>query len=383
MSSRAFRASWLRAAKPSGSPLWKHQAGYWCKKFRGQMIYFGSRWGTLDEALIEYRQFSVDPQQFIEPTTSNSQATTVEEVCNAFAHAKLKHAQRGSIAPQTYEDYKRSASKLADTLGRNTPVGELSPICFDRLIDIVSSSWGPTRIAKFVSHTKSIFVWAEKAEVINRKPNFGPDFMQPPYRARREARRHQEIYTKQEVRKLLGRADVAMTAMILLGLNGAMGNEDIAAFEFDHYNRKRKVIDYPRPKTGIERSIPLWPETVKAIDRAIRQRIQPRDESYAGRIFLTVTGRMFGGAVMDGNLVRRQSPITQAFRKLARQCSIDKTFYMFRHTFQTLADDTQDFTAVNRIMGHVLPGMRKHYVLNIPHHRLRAVVDYVHDKVLK
>ena len=67
----------------------------------------------------------------------------------------------------------------------------------------------------------------------------------------------------------------------------------------------------------------------------------------------------------DGGKVRR------AFR----------SFYAFRRTFATIANDTKDKDAVRRIQGQELTGMDPHYVMTIPRERLKAVTDYVHRKL--
>jgi hypothetical protein len=50
------------------------------------------------------------------------------------------------------------------------------------------------------------------------------------------------------------------------------------------------MIDYPRPKTGIARRCPLWPETVAAIRAALAKRPAPKDEADAALVFLTRCG---------------------------------------------------------------------------------------------
>jgi hypothetical protein len=41
-------------------------------------------------------------------------------------------------------------------------------------------------------------------------------------------------------------------------------------------------VNYYRPKTGITRSCPLWPETVDAPEKAIAGRPEPKDPVDAG-----------------------------------------------------------------------------------------------------
>jgi hypothetical protein len=57
----------------------------------------------------------------------------------------------------------------------------------------------------------------------------------------------------------------ALRAMILLGINAGFGNADCGQLPLSAIVLDRGWVDFPRPKTGIPRRCPLWPETVTAI----------------------------------------------------------------------------------------------------------------------
>jgi hypothetical protein len=69
--------------------------------------------------------------------------------------------------------------------------------------------------------------------------------------------------------------------MVLLGLNGGFGTGDIAALPITALNLDRGWLGFARPKTGINRLILLWSETVKAIRDWLEVRPTPRDEADA------------------------------------------------------------------------------------------------------
>ena len=69
-----------------------------------------------------------------------------------------------------------------------------------------------------------------------------------------------------EIRQLLDIAPVQIKAMILLGVNAAFGNNDVASLPLSAIDLELGWIDYPRPKTGIARRCPLWTETVEALE---------------------------------------------------------------------------------------------------------------------
>ena len=87
--------------------------------------------------------------------------------------------------------------------------------------------------------------------------------------------------------------DATLRAMILLGVNVGFGNSDCAGLMFAGMNLAGAWIDYPRPKTGIARRCPLWPETVAAIEAAVKVRPKPADYPDCGRVFLSARGNAY------------------------------------------------------------------------------------------
>ncbi len=84
-----------------------------------------------------------------------------------------------------------------------------------------------------------------------------------------------------DLRTLIDAAPVTLKAMLLLGINAGFGNHDVATLPVAALDLASGWIDYPRPKTGIARKVPLWAETVAAIEDAIRDRPAPRTDDAA------------------------------------------------------------------------------------------------------
>src|SRR5262249_34830200 len=83
----------------------------------------------------------------------------------------------------------------------------------------------------------------------------------------------------------------ALRAMILLGVNAGFGNPDNATLPLSALELYSGWVNYPRPKTGIPRRCPLWPETVAALRQAIAECPEPRHEEATGLVFVTTRGR--------------------------------------------------------------------------------------------
>src|SRR5262249_16209442 len=147
-------------------------------------------------------------------------------------------------------------------------------------------------------------------------------------------------------------ASVPMRAMILLAINCGFGNSDVGNLPRSALDLERGLADYPRPKTGIPRRCPLWPETVAALRDALASRPEPKDEAEPNLAFITKYGYGWAKDIAD-------SPITKEMRKLLNSLGIDghRNFYTLRHTFRTVADEARDQPAVDHIMGHEVPHM--------------------------
>jgi integrase len=170
---------------------------------------------------------------------------------------------------------------------------------------------------------------------------------------------------------MLAGASTNMRAMILLGINGGFGNTDVATLDIDAIDLNGGWISYPRPKTGVPRKVPLWPETVAAIRDVLANRREPNDESHAGLLFISARGKCHAdsprGMILE-------------FERLAKAAGVEgRSFYDLRRTFQTVAEGAHDLVAVQSIMGHAPKSgdMSSIYRQRIDDGRLRATVNCV------
>ena len=173
--------------------------------------------------------------------------------------------------------------------------------------------------------------------------------------------------------------------MILLGINGGMGNTDVAELPLDAVDLHEGWIDYPRPKTEVPRRFPLWPETVQAIKIYLQRRPEPKRGEDAHLVFLTKFRQRWVRSRMrepePGTVVVQTiDSIGLQFNKLRASCGavgIGRGFYALRHTFRTIADDVRDNVAIDRVMGHETPGIATYYRESIDDKRLLAVTNRV------
>jgi integrase len=351
----------------------------WCKKIRGKLYYFG-KWDDPDGALAAYLAQKDDLHAGRTPRPDTGpEALTVKDVANAFLNAKRDKVEAGELSPRTWAKYKEVAELLVSELGKRRLVSDLRPDDFAALKKTMTKRWGPLRVADFIQHVRSVFKHAADADLLDRPVRFGPGFARPSAKVMRLHRAAQgpKLFTRDEVRRLLDAADVQTRALILLGINCGYGNSDVATLPLSAVDLDAGLIDFPRPKTGIPRRCPLWPETVAAIREALAKRPAPRGDAEAAFAFLSVRGTPLCSVREDN----RTDAVAIRFGKMLRVLRINGRkglgFYTLRHIFRTVADGAKDQPAADYIMGHEVPHMSSVYRETISDERLKAVADHV------
>jgi integrase len=369
-----------KPAKPSKPypefPLTAHPVGYWCKKIRGKLHYFG-KWDDPDAALTKYLE-QKDALHAGRKPREDTEGLTVKQLSNALLNAKQALVDGGELSPRTWEGYMDACELLVSAFGKSRLVSDLRPDDFATLRNRLAATRGPHWLGNTVQYMRSVFKYAFDSDLIPSPVRFGPGFKRPTKKTFRVHRAQQgpKLFTADEVRRLIDNAGTPMKAMILLGINCGYGNSDCGNLPLTALDLEHGIIDYPRPKTGILRRAILWPEVVQALKEGLADRPEPRSEDHAGLVFITKYGQPWS---------RDDDPaaITKEFVKLLRALGISGRkglgFYTLRHTFRTVADESKDQAACDFIMGHEVPHMSSVYRETISDARLKAVSDYVHS----
>jgi integrase len=178
-----------------------------------------------------------------------------------------------------------------------------------------------------------------------------------------------------QIRSLIDAAPLQLKAMILLGINCGFGNHDCGALPHSAIGLDSAWIDFPRPKTAVDRSCSLWQETVEALRQVLEERTEPRRKDDQGLVFIKSNGRPW---VVN----ERANSISIATASLMKKVGCHRPgilFYVLRHTFATVASGVRDQIAVNHCMGHSDGHISATYREEIDPTRIRAVADFVHD----
>lgn len=373
--SPASGQSKTRAKAGDKFPLTLRADGRYQKQVHGRIHYFG---GSADEALAEWLRVKDDLLAGREPAPRpDADATTIAHAVNHWLTYKRRRVESGELAERTWQRYYATGEMLIDTLGGQRALVGLRPDDFERLRDALCKRYSsPIVLAVEIQAVRSILKHAYDDQLIDVPVRTGKGFAKPAakFLRKRRAEKGPKLYTAAEVWQLIEAARPNMRAMIYLALNCGFGPGDLAALTLRQCDGTQEWLEHPRPKTGIDRRIPLWPDTRKAIKEAIEQRRQPKEPADAGLLFI---GRR-GTSYRDDAASYRVSAEFADIRKLTTINSA-RTFYDFRRTFQTVSENSRDSVAVRAIMGHAPPtdDMSSIYRQRIDDDRLVAVVAVV------
>ena len=362
----------------SDFPLWKHPSGRWCKKVRQKHYYFGKVADDPDgQAALERWLDQKDDLLAGRTPQPKSDSLTVADLCNHFLTHKKGLVESNELAQRTFQRYYANCALLVKQFGKRRPVEGLTAIDFQALRKTMTDQWGPVAVANEIQMTRSAFRYGYEAGLLDKPVRFGSGFKKPSAKTIRQARGSNgpHMFPPEQIQAALARASLNMKAMILLTVNGGLGNTDVAMLPISTIDLEGGWLDYPRSKTAIPRRIPLWSETVEAIRAVLASRPQPKDPNDAELLFIGRRRQNYIGK-------HRGYRVAAEWRRVAEKAGIEgRTFYDGRRTFQTIAEGARDLVAVQSIMGHAPAAgdMSAVYRQRVDDERLQAVTDHVHE----
>lgn len=370
------KATIQRPAKPYPDfPLFAHATKRWAKKIRGKMHYFGP-WDDWEAALSLFQDQRDDLYAGRTPRASR-EGLTVRDLCNRFLTAKEIQRDAGDITPRTFADYLATCKLLVDLFGEKRFVDDLAADDFEQLRKSLSKTRNPNTLGNEIQRIRTCFKYSYDAGLVDNPIRFGPTFKRPAKRILRALRQKKgrRMFEADELFELIETATQPLKAMVLLGINCGFGNQDCGTLPISALDLQAGWIDYPRPKTAVERRCPLWPETIEALREVLDTRPKAKLPEHKNLVFVTRCGDSWAKDTAD-------SPVTKETRKLLNRMDIHRPglgFYALRHTFETVAGGSRDQVAVNHIMGHCDQSMAGVYRERIEDDRLVAVTDHVWD----
>lgn len=396
-------------------PLTVHKgAGQWCKKLKRpedqktRTFYFGPL-GDWKAALKRYERewpYRVEGRTPPVETSDDDGACTLRTLCNTFLQSKRSKITAGELTDRSYRDYYRTCERLIRHFGTTRRVDDLLPAEFESLRSKLAEKLSAVSLLNEINRCRVLLKYASDQRLIATPVHFGQSFDRPSRKVLRKVRNDAgaKVFTRDELLTILSaldgepvsvegvatpvklRPNPTLRAMVLLGLNGGLGNSDCANLRESHLDLAGGWLDYPRPKTEVPRRIPLWPESVAALKAALTSRQTPRDPDDAGIVFLTRTRRRFVRmkATDKPEQVLPLDMVSKAFGKLLKSLHINGRrnlgFYTLRRQFEIVGGESKDQVSVDFLMGHTDDSMAGVYRQNqISDERLRAVTDHVRE----
>jgi integrase len=341
----------------------------------GKLYYFGP-WDSPQAAL---ERWLADKDALLAGRVPRSRAAegtpTLRDLCNQFLMTKALLRDGGELSQHTWNAYADVCDELLGMFGQDRLLTDLLPEDFQKLRARWSERWGPVRLGNEINRARVVFNYAHKNRLIAAPIVYGEGFKRPARKVLRlnRAAKGARMFEADELRRMIENARQPLTTMLLLGINAALGNADIARLPLSALNLETGWLTYPRGKTGVMRRCPLWPETVQAIRDWLTQRPAPKDPANFPLLFTTVRGNAWDKGTGD-------RAISHECRKLLDRLGIkgNRNFYSIRHSFETTAGETKDQVSVDAIMGHADESMAAAYRERISDARLQAVTDFVH-----
>lgn len=344
-------------------PAEARKDGRFAKRINGKVYYFGGPGRSRDEAMAEYqrsRHQLYAGQEVQRPSTEDYTRWTLRNFSNKYLEARRAEIMAGTLRKVTYLDLRYSLAQFVHYVGGRRLVSELCPDVFSAAANHFKGKLSGCRYNHVVSAVNAWLNYAANHTWLKQLPVFGPLWKKIPLS---QLPNRDRMVAPEELHRLLSHASEQMRVMLLLAINGGMGPSDLASLAIAEVNGD--VIRCHRPKTKIKRVVPLWPETVEALEDWLTARI-----SEDPHVFITKYSRPWDAP-----------DIVHQFTDLRRAAGFDMEekwgIYALRHTFSTIADDFGDGNAKRLIMGQKFPGMDAVYVAGKRLERLREVVELV------
>lgn len=338
--------------------LTKHKgSGQWRKRIGGVDHYFGSFTKVpYKKALREMRLVQLQGK-------ARGELKTVSQLIDRWLEAKTHEVDIGQIKTVTYQKYESVVSLFGSVAGQ-AKLDNMKGEWFRKIQKAGADRWGYHKQRDLVTVVRMVLSWGADEELC-QPVRIPKSFRKPtgPKESHSKALDEERwVWTPSELRAvreaLRGSRATYLEPCFLLGLNCGLGNTDISDLRWSHIREVEGVMVMmkPRTKTGRERMVPLWPETIEALGDRGR-----------GIVFRTK-----GGLPLVGE--NRRDALGQNFKKVA-----GKPFYGLRHMFFTIGSQTGDAEAVRFMMGHAPKGMADHYTLSpawsLP--RLTKIISHV------
>ncbi len=163
-------ASLSRTSRVGDFPLGKHPRGYWCKKVRGKLHYFGRIESDPDgqKALEQWLNQKDDLLAGRTPRVPGDELT-VGKLCSRFLDAKYAKLQSGELSPRSFADCKMTTDRVVRVFGKNRLVDDLAADDFAELRRDIAKTRNPESVGNEINRIRGVFRFGSDARVAARR----------------------------------------------------------------------------------------------------------------------------------------------------------------------------------------------------------------------
>ena len=347
-------------------PLTLHPTGQYCKKIKGKLFYFGTDKNIALERYYEQAAYLHTGKG--NPLNCTNNHLSLKTVCNLYLDYQESRATIDEITRSYVYDQTRLLRDFVLYIGPNRIISEISTIDLQNYRKkLVKTGKAADTINNRITAIKTMYNWALDNGIIDSTPNL---------KAVKKiviSKTEKPTFNIAQIQKLLQHASTQMKAMIWLGLNCGFGCTDCAELKWENFNSEKTRVCFPRGKTGMPRNLPLWHETVSAIENVPK---------LGNLVFYTSKGNAWVRVIHSFDKYKKEkytkeNGISKEFSKLLKRACIKTErgvgFYTLRRTAATLTAKSGDPFAVQRLLGHADLKMATTYVQDVSEQTDRAI----------
>jgi hypothetical protein len=108
-----------------------------------------------------------------------SAGADVPELCNKFLNHKRALVDAGELSPRTLDEYKGACDEVVAAFGKRRLLEDIDSDDFAELRNRLSRKYGACRLGNTIQYIRSLFKYADDADLIDRPMRFGSGFRRP------------------------------------------------------------------------------------------------------------------------------------------------------------------------------------------------------------
>ena len=348
------------------TPLTLHKTGQYCKKIKGKIYYFGKDKKIAKQRYYEQAAYLHTGKGSI--SKASEENISIRYLCNLYLEIQQSRVAAGQIKLRNILDQRSLLRDFVRFVGPNRNVADITTMDLQHYFSkLVRANKSANTINNRLAAVKAMYSWSLNNEVISTCPNLKV------VKKITKIKKEKVTFSISQIQSLLENADTQMKAMILLGINCGFGCTDCAELKWDDLDLDNARVSMPRGKTGIERNLPLWPETVLALKTITKS---------GELVFYTVKRNPWVRTIHTINKngkekFTKNDEVSKQFSKLLKKAGIKTEkgvgFYTLRRTVATLAARSGDPFAVQKLLGHADLKMASVYVQDVSEQTDRVV----------